>query len=145
MARGFRGFVSPWRVISSFCPPEISSPATVKRKLCFCRPAPQISKPHTFTDTGTNTRGTQGAHLPQLDPAPHFLLASQFPVFMAAISILKLFLFGRESYSIWKVDSRVDAIIWNGMRITHDYIHGHQCQDMRRSLRAATGPDPNYR
>ena len=75
----------------------------------------------------------------------HFLLASQFPVFMAAISILKLFLFGRESYSIWKVDSRVDAIIWNGMRITHDYIHGHQCQDMRRSLRAATGPDPNYR
>ena len=77
--------------------------------------------------------------------ALHFLLASQFPVFMAAISILKLFLFGRESYFIWKVDSRVDAIIWNGMRITHDYIHGHQCQDMRRSLRAATGPDPNYR
>ena len=81
--------------------------------------------------------------------ALHFLLASQFPVFMAAISILKLFLFGRESYFIWKADSRVDAIIWNGMRITHDYIHGHQCQDMCRSLRAATGPDPhadpNYR
>ena len=46
----------------------------------------------------------------------HFLLASQFPVYLAAISILKLFL-RRESYFIWKVDSRVDAIIWNDMRM----------------------------
>ena len=43
---------------------------------------------------------------------------------------------------------RCNTIIRNYMRMTaiiHNYIHGHQCQDMRRSLRAATGPDPNYR
>ena len=41
-----------------------------------------------------------------------------------------------------------NMIIRNYMRMTtiiHNYIHGHQCQGMRRSLRAATGPDPTDR
>ena len=44
------------------------------------------------------------------------------------------------------IDSNM--IIRNYMRMTtiiHNYIHGHQCQGMRRSLRAATGPDPTDR
>ena len=40
---------------------------------------------------------------------------------------------------------RCNIIIRNYMRMTTiilNYIHGHQCQGMRRSLRVATGPDP---
>ena len=62
---------------------------------------------------------------------------------MAAISILKLFLFGKESYFVWKVDCRMDTIIRNDMHITLDYIHGHQCQDMQRRSCTAAKSDPS--
>ena len=64
---------------------------------------------------------------------------------MTPISILKVFLFGRESYYFRKAEGRVDTIIQNDMHITHDYIHGHQCQDMQRRSCTAAKSDPDDR
>ena len=79
------------------------------------------------------------------DGSPHFLLASQFPDFMPPISILKVFLFGRESYSFGEAEGRVDTITQNDMHITQDYIHGHQCQDMQWRSCTAAKSDPGDR
>ena len=90
---------------------------------------------------------TAGTHLAQMCYSLLSLIGcahnAQFPVFMAAISILKLFPFGRESYFIWKVDSRVDAI--SGMAcalnmITSMAISARTCADryVRRRDRTRT-------